>query len=153
MNVAYGNLWDMEADVYCVTTNGTVLDVGANIMGGGAAREAAARSQAGGLPFVYGDLIKRHGHHCYLIEDMVMFPTKETIEEDASLPTISRSLWELNLLWTIYKWDRILLPSPGTGLGGLPITEVDMMLGLWEGLIPDFMSHITIVRYEKEEAL
>jgi hypothetical protein len=130
------DLWEIKADVRCITTNGTVTAQGANIMGGGCAKGAADRYPS--LPYIYGDLIRQHGHHVFLIpvsvlpgpktDSLVMFPTKETIQENAFLGTIFRSAIELRDLADIYKWDKIALPRPGAGLGGLKWEDVKPVL-------------------------
>jgi hypothetical protein len=130
------DLWEIEVDVRCITTNGTVTSQGTNIMGGGCAKGAADRYPS--LPYVYGSLIKNHGHHVFLIpvgpqvfrwnDSLVMFPTKETIKENASLETIERSALELDILAEIYGWNRIAVPRPGAGLGGLKWEDVKPIL-------------------------
>ena len=116
------DLWQIDADVRCVTTNGTVLGDGRNIMGGGCAREARLRHP--GVDYHYGSLIQMHGHHVFLIRDLVMFPTKETIDEPASLETIDRSCRELLALTELYGWQKVAVPRPGAGLGGLEWDDV-----------------------------
>lgn len=144
MNVVYADLWSVEADVRCVTTNGTVrLKDHSNIMGGGCAREAAERYPW--LPTHYGRMIEEHGHHVFLIGKLVMFPTKWTLREQADLGLIERSCDELESLADVYGWKEIALPAPGCGLGGL----------LWKDVTPILASHprFTIVRYPGEETL
>lgn len=117
--------WEVECDVLAITTNGTVMENGANVMGGGIAKEAALRNPT--LPFMYGSLIERYGHHVYLIPgpvpvvqpSLLMFPTKDAVDEPASLQRIEHSIYEANLLANLYKWETIALPRPGAGLGGL----------------------------------
>lgn len=117
MREEFADLWDVEADVRCITTNGTVIWDGQNIMGGGCALEAADRYP--GLPYTYGRLIRSHGHHVFLIGDLVMFPVKRELREPADLELIHRSFNELEDLADIYGWERIAVPRPGCGLGGL----------------------------------
>lgn len=110
-------LWSVEADVRCITTNGTVRPDGTNVMGGGCAREAADRDAE--LPERYGHLIRKHGNHVFLVGDLVMFPVKHEVQFKAELSLIERSVEELLMLADIYQWERIALPRPGCGLGGL----------------------------------
>lgn len=122
------DLWEVEADVRCITTNGTVKDSGSNIMGGGCAYEAAMRFQW--LPFSYGRAILDYGHRTFFFPQfgLVMFPTKERIEDPASLDTIERSAKELVALANIYGWQKIAVPRPGAGLGGLNWEDVKPVL-------------------------
>lgn len=131
------DLWEVEADVRCITTNGTV-DEGRNIMGGGCAREAWERYP--GIDYDYGMTITKHGHHVFLLTGrahnrlsmsywgLVMFPTKETIDQPASLETIERSAKELVILADLYSWKKIAVPRPGAGLGGLKWEDVKPVL-------------------------
>lgn len=119
MREVTADLWLVDCDVVCITTNGTVKSDGCNIMGGGCAREAVERYEH--LPYLYGDLIKRFGHHVYWLSgyDLVMFPTKDTISSPSTLTRILLSIKELTTLANLYEWEHIALPRPGCGLGGL----------------------------------
>lgn len=122
------DLWKVEADVRCITTNGTVLPHGGNIMGGGCAKEAASYYPS--LPREYGGAIREYGHRAFFFPNMrlVMFPTKERIEDPASLDTIERSAKELVILADLYGWKKIAVPRPGAGLGGLKWEDVKPVL-------------------------
>jgi len=129
------DLWEVEADVRCITTNGTVTENGENIMGGGCAYEASSRYP--GLPRAYGHLIQHFGNHVYLMptkQPLVMFPTKEEIYLGASEELILKSAAELKALTLVYGWARVALPRPGCGLGGLDWADVRPLLDqvLWE---------------------
>lgn len=117
------DLWTVDADVRCITTNGTVTGHGTNIMGGGCAAEAARLHPQ--LPARYGDFILKHGNHVFLVyPGLVMFPTKETISDPATLACVARSVGELEALTDLYGWARVALPRPGCGLGGLSWDDV-----------------------------
>lgn len=138
------DLWDVPAAVRCITTNGTV-NGGRNVMGGGCAREAADRDAT--LPERYGRLIELHGNHVFLIGELVMFPVKHEISDSASVTLIERSAYELLDLAGIYGWERIAVPRPGCGLGGLSWeTDVQSVL---EDIFDD---RIVIVDYPKAAA-
>jgi hypothetical protein len=116
------DLWTVAADVRCVTTNGTVTSDGRNVMGGGCAREAADRYPL--LAHLYGDLITACGNHVFLVHAspavaLVMFPVKHEVQLRAEVSLIERSAHELIALADVYGWERIALPRPGSGLGGL----------------------------------
>ena len=137
------DLWKIEANVRCITTNGTVLPNGRNIMGGGCAGEAA--SQWPVLPLLHGDLITRHGQHVFLLGALVMFPTKRNIRDKASLDLIVQSARELVTLTDLYGWSRVAVPRPGAGLGGLQWEAVEEIL---EPILDD---RFTIVSYPNED--
>lgn len=112
------DLWEVEANVRCVTTNGTVTAAGSNVMGAGCALEAAKRYPD--APWLLGAMIRAHGNHVYLLDsDLVAFPTKEDVQERAKRMTILRSAYELLNLTNLYGWKKVALPRPGSGLGGL----------------------------------
>ena len=116
------DLWTVNADVLCVTTNGTVTDHGTNVMGGGCAAEAARLYP--NLPARYGDFILAHGNHVFLLyPSLVMFPTKEDVRDPSTVARVNQSLLELEALTDLYGWDRVALPRPGCGLGGLSWVE------------------------------
>jgi O-acetyl-ADP-ribose deacetylase (regulator of RNase III) len=129
------NLWDVEADVICITTNGTVRN-GRNVMGGGCAREAA--ELAPGLPGAYATLIERHGNHVFVMGPLVLFPVKHRVSENADVELIARSVHELKTLADLYGWTRVALPRPGCGLGGLS-WEADVRPWLSEALDDRFI--------------
>jgi hypothetical protein len=112
------DLWTVEADVRCVTTNGTVTPEGLNVMGGGCAREAAERYPL--APRQLGRLLAVHGNHVYLLDGgLVSFPTKEDVWDNSTIETVRRSVVELETLTDLYGWQNVALPRPGCGLGGL----------------------------------
>lgn len=116
------DLWDLDVDVRCVTTNGSVLN-GKNPMGGGCAREARERYFS--VERQLGAMIQAHGNHVYLLApDLVAFPTKVVISAPASLGLIERSVRELVTLTDLYGWNKVALPRPGCGLGGLRWRDV-----------------------------
>lgn len=122
----YGDMWTMEADVKCVTTNGTVKKGGGAVMGRGTAKQAAMRAPI--VPTWLGQLIRRNGNHVQTISahtdetgtyTLVAFPVKHNWWEKADLKLIERSLVELNYLADMGDWKKILLPRPGCGNGQL----------------------------------
>ena len=142
MQIEYGDLGALEG-VRCVTTNGSTDRYGMNIMGGGCAREAAERYPW--LPNYYGRMLKEHGNHVFLTGPVVCFPVKHQVGEPADLALVKRSLVELETLANLYDWQRVLLPTPGCGLGGLS----------WDGEVREVAERIlddrfTIVRFVTE---
>lgn len=116
-----GNLWEIEADARCITTNGAVKNNGCAVMGRGNAREA--RDRYPGLDLRFGRRLAAGGNHVHwtMTDDgpLVTFPVKVHWEEPAQLPLISQSCQELMALIEAQGWARVLLPRPGCGNGGL----------------------------------
>lgn len=146
------DLWTVECDIRCITTNGTVHH-GRNVMGGGCARQAAERQPR--LPAIYGQIIERHGNHVWLLEveghdlpePLVMFPVKRRVEDRADPDLIFQSAEELVALTNVQGWHRVALPQPGCGLGGLSWnTDIRPLL------TPILDDRFLIIDYPKEAA-
>lgn len=145
-----GDLWQQDG-VLCITTNGTVLPNGQNIMGGGTARQAADHFAYLGLPYLYGQMLLRHGiiveylplpiPHTHDLCELVMFPVKYSIEEHADIGLIQRSCRELRIMAGYYDWHDVYLPRPGCALGGLDWKDVKPAI---EPLLDDRFIAITL---------
>lgn len=157
MQERFEDIWKArDIDVVCVLTNGTVLPDGRNIMGGGIAAQAAAATSYD-LALDYGQSIAQYGHTLRGAEhwwahnkQLLMFPTKYTIYDQASLGLIEKSFTELKAFSHIYPTKRIGLPRPGAGLGGLDWdTEVKPLLDiLWDWELED---RIFVFGYAKQQ--
>lgn len=130
---AQGDLWELGklADAIVVTTNGSLRKNGANIMGGGCALEAALKFPW--LPHELGRRIQRKGNNVHVFHydsDMalVTFPTKENVRHNSILPLIIRSTDQLVEYAEDYVWNKIVMPRPGCGLGGLKWDDVKPIL-------------------------
>ena len=101
----------------CVTTNGIVKPNGSLVMGAGVAKEAARRFPE--LPHLLGQLVDEKGNHVFIIEKfgIASFPTKHNWKNNSDMDLIVQSCRELK--WLSKKWDYVLLPRVGCGLGGL----------------------------------
>lgn len=152
MQEEYGDLWEIEADLRCITTNGTITAYEKNVMGGGCAAEAALRYPE--LPQEYAARIYEKGHHVTFFpqKKLVMFPVKYHVINDADLDLIETSCIELRmgldkLTYLGISPKRVLLPRPGCGLGQL----------LWEDVKPIVVKHlgddprIIVVHFTPEE--
>jgi len=135
MKEARGDLWELgrNADAVVVTTNGTVKMNGEAVMGAGCAKEALERH-----PWLGQRLAKaleeggNHVHLFYISPEqgvtmpLITFPTKKNWWESADLDLITRSVMELDKLAWDHKWEKIVMPRPGIGNGGLR----------WEDVLP-----------------
>ncbi len=124
-----GDLWEYHSQGYMVviTTNGQVSKTGNNVMARGTAKQAAQRFPE--LPKILGALIQRSGNHVYeLGMQLVSFPVEHTPWEVPDLQLISRSCQELRALVDRNGWEKIIVPQPGCGGGGLSWGEVRPLL-------------------------
>lgn len=121
----------IKADAICVTTNGIVKSNGELIMGAGVAKQF--KETIPNIERILGAKVRITGNHVYeackyktnLKEVQVLsFPTKNDFRDKADINLIIQSAKRL------VKWadktgaTRILIPSPGTGLGGLTYKTV-----------------------------
>ena len=145
MMEVFGNLWVMEADYRCITTNGTVKRNGEAVMGRGVALQAAKMDK--GLAARLGASIKAHGNHVRPIafnltcqpELLIAFPVKHYWWERADLALIERSANELAEFAAQRPNKTFLLPRPGCGNGGLLWDDVREVL---EPILPP---HVWVV--------
>lgn len=124
-----GDIFEQEADAICVTTNGVVKANGELVMGAGLALEFKRRYP--GLSSNLGILVDNHGNHsflCYQINDpstgIISLPTKNNWKANSDLALITRSCRELVDIADKKYFERIVLPRPGCGMGGLKWKDV-----------------------------
>lgn len=134
-----GNLWDFANKTgyrIFIMSNGTVKQNGANVMGRGCAKEAKDRFPE--LPLVLGELLKKW----YKAQDTTtppilwleaynlgVFPTKFQWYAKADLALIAESAKALRDMADEYHWsEKIVLPWPGCGSGGLKRQDVEPIL-------------------------
>lgn len=123
-----GNMWRIDADVRCITTNGFVKKNGRAVMGAGCAKEA--RDKLNGIDIILGSTIKNYGNHVAKIYQTrnsiyLSFPVKHHWKQIADIKLIERSAKELVILADENKeWKHILLPRPGCGNGRLEWSQV-----------------------------
>lgn len=124
-NEVVGNMWDIEADAYCITTNGFVKKNGKAVMGAGCAKEAATKWPL--LPKVLGYHIQQEGNRVWCWGEnpkLVMFPVKHNWWEKADMDLILESAYSLMAFVTMENWKKVLLPRPGCGNGKLNWEDV-----------------------------
>ena len=128
-NIINGNIFDYigDADVICATTNGIVKANGELVMGAGVAKAFADKYPD--MPNVLGKKVKANGNIVYQGgEDngtlLLSFPTKNNFKDNADINLIIKSAKRLLSFANKRQWKKIIIPSPGTGLGELSKEEV-----------------------------
>ena len=126
-----GDIWaDADTSVVAITTNGSVASDGRAIFGRGVARQAALRNPK--LAHKLGMLLKEKGNHVLDLGDgIVTFPVEETPWSLPDLRIIGRSAQELRQLADFSGWQKIIVPRPGCGGGGLAWKDVKPLLEPW----------------------
>lgn len=131
MKETIGNLWEYYYKGYpvCITTNGTVRANGELVMGAGCALEA--KKIKPNLPLLLGKYVKEKGNFPYALyfdfldflspgRIIVSFPVKENWYDGyARLELIEQSANILAEMVKKRKWEMVVIPRPGCGLGKL----------------------------------
>lgn len=116
-----GNMWDIPADAYCITTNGFVKKNGEAVMGAGCAKEASKKWPE--LPRLLGTLIGADGNIVQFIPNaesyLIFFPVKHNWWEAADLELIRQSADALMKGIAARNLQTVILPRPGCGNGRL----------------------------------
>lgn len=127
-----GDIWE-HADrgaIIVITTNGSLTRDGRAVLGRGVARQAALRFP--GLAEKLGRLLAEQGRHVFdLGSGIVSFPVEETAWSQPDLRIIARSAEELRQLADRSGWQRVVVPRPGCGGGGLAWKDVQPLLAPW----------------------
>lgn len=145
MKESYGNLWELEADAICITTNGAVKRNGCAVMGRGCALEA--KNKFPGLDYHLGNLLKSYGNVLFnmgLIEKngplLLTFPVKHHWREKADINLIKKSAQQLMEAIDNLGLTNVLLPRPGCGNGQLSWEKVKPII---ESILDDRVTVIT----------
>jgi len=110
-----------------ITTNGTVKSDGKANLGRGNAKEVG--KTVNWLAEKLGKLISDGGNHVHYIDNMlVSFPVEETWTAHADINLVRRSAEELRTLADSNGWEKIYMPLPGCGGGGLRPSDVISVL-------------------------
>jgi hypothetical protein len=127
-----GDIWE-HADlggIIVITTNGSLTRDGRAVFGRGVARQAALRFP--GIAEKLGGLLAEQGSHVFDLGcGMVSFPVEETAWSQPDLRIIARSAEELRQLADRSGWQRVVVPRPGCGGGGLAWRDVEPLLAPW----------------------
>jgi hypothetical protein len=129
MKEIVGDLWHehTEGNVVVITTNGSVNKVGRAVMLRGCARQARDRFPE--LLKTLGSLIRQHGNHVFdLGHQIVSFPVEEDPYQVPNMRLIEQSCHELVALVDYKGWQKIVVPRPGCGGGGLEWSDVKLIL-------------------------
>lgn len=129
MHELVGDLWQEYATgaVIAITTNGLVTRSGMSLMPRGCARQAAMRYPE--ILKIHGNLLLNHGIHVFdLGRRIVSFPVEVDPYQNADLRLIEQSCRELVELVRYKSWQKVVLPRPGCGGGGLTWPEVRPVL-------------------------
>ncbi len=124
-----GDLWDFHSrgEFVAITTGGLVDKNGACVMPRGCA--AQARELFPGVESVLGQLISQHGNHVHDLGSRIFsFPVENSPYENPEMHIIERSCRELVAMVDRYGCERIIVPRPGCGSGGLDWAEVSKIL-------------------------
>lgn len=145
------NLWDVDADIHCITTN-CAHDRGRAMMGGGVAREAL--NHFPGIDLLLGRELEKGktdvidlGYLTSVLNDkeyhVVAFPTMdETLiatQWRSTLKRLHRSFVSLQMILDgeQFNLDReitMAIPRPGCGIGGLDWEkDVKLLASQWWG--------------------
>jgi len=126
-----GDIWEYVASgVIVITTNGSKTRDGRAIFGRGVARQAALRYPD--LAEILGTRLTTEGNRVFdLGHGIATFPVEESPWSLPDLRIIARSAEELRLLADRSGWQRIIVPRPGCGGGGLAWQEVRPLLEPW----------------------
>ena len=153
-----GNLWEMECDAVCISTNGFIKNNGECVMGRGCAKEAAEFFPE--IPKLLGDRIKKYGNVVQTIRHfegvaILSYPVKPEMnpflaDKDevvkhmrdkyklgdqvpgwacvALINIIEQSAKQLVELADRHGWKKVLIPQVGCGAGELNWSEVKPIL-------------------------
>lgn len=126
-----GDIWEhAETAVIVITTSGSLTADGRAVLGRGVARQAAARCP--GLAEELGLRLVEQGSHVFDLGcGIVSFPVEETAWSLPDLRIIARSAEELRRLADRSGWQRVVVPRPGCGGGGLAWEDVKPLLAPW----------------------
>jgi len=129
---ALGDIWE-QADrgaVIAITTNGSLTRERRAVLGRGVARQAVIRFPR--LAETLGGLLAEQGNHVFNLGGcIVSFPVEETAWSQPDLRIIARSAEELRRLADCSGWQRVVVPRPGCGGGGLAWKDVRPLLSPW----------------------
>ncbi len=128
MHELTGDIWQyLGTAIIAITTNGSLTKDGRAVLGRGCARQAGERFPD--LPQRLGKQILAQGNHVHDFGNgLVSFPVEDSAWSLPDLRLIARSAAELRALADQEGWERVVVPRPGCGGGGLHWPEVQAVL-------------------------
>ena len=120
MHEIIGDLWKEHAGgaVVAITTSSLLTNDGKAVMLRGCARQARGRFPD--LPQILGEQLLNHGNHVFdLGRRIVSFPVEIDPYRNPELGIIEESCRELVELTEYKGWQKVVVPRPGCGGGGL----------------------------------
>lgn len=132
MHETVGDIWEYADRGYIIviTTNGSLTRDGRGVVGRGVAKQATLCFPD--LARTLGTLLAEQGSHVFLLGcGIVTFPVEDTAWSQPDLRIIARSAEELRRLADRSGWERIVVPRPGCGGGGLAWKDVLPLLAPW----------------------
>lgn len=134
MKIKKGNLFTPPpgTDAICITTNGTIKQSGACVMGRGVA--LTAKKKWKGIDFILGRMIRVKGNIVNVLGGtldkykIVSFPVKHNWYEKADIKLIKTSATQLVELANKMNWNSVYLPVAGCGNGKLSWADVRPVL-------------------------
>ncbi len=114
-----GDLWIIDADARCVTTNSEIKSNGRLVMGAGVAKQAVQRYPE--LDARIAALLKVFGNLPFYFEDIkiISFPTKHNWRDPSDIDLIKNSAEHARWIADAHNLKKVLLTQPGCGLGRL----------------------------------
>lgn len=139
MHEEQGDIWRYTGSaVIVLTTNGSLTSSWQAVPGYGVTRQAIER-----YPWIaakLGLLIKVHGNHVFDLGGLLAsFPVEETAWSQPDPKIIARSAEELRCVADTAGWQKVIVPRPGCGGGGLRWFDVQPLLEPW------FDSRFTVI--------
>ncbi len=131
----FGDMWSAwdDADLFLITTNATIKNNGALVMGRGIAKEA--RDRFPGLDFALGRAVLERGSHYYLLispswpaKKLGLFQVKCDFARPADMKLIQLSATALHKWCAVHPFAQVHLNYPGIGNGHLLIDQVAPLL-------------------------
>jgi hypothetical protein len=128
MLLSNGNLWDHNDGYIAITTNGVIKDNGDLVMGAGVALEAKVRYPE--LPTILGKYVFEYGNQPYICKKfkLISFPTKHHFKNPSDIDLILQSARILTKMLDRIDIQKVYMPKPGCGNGGLQWIYVKPLL-------------------------